>query len=384
MEKLLTVIVPAYNVERYLDQCLTSFVECPARDDLEVIVVDDGATDGSLALAQRYRFQHPDLFRVFHKDNGGHGSVINFGVEQARGRYLKVVDGDDWVDGEALAGLIGFLRRTDADLVASDYNCIEDGTYRLIERRHAARDAGHYGRSLGFDVAATEEVMKIHSLTIRTALLRENGIRLTENCFYEDAEYALLPIPFCETVAYDDHCVYQYRLGRAGQSVDIQSLTARRGEHLRAEYALLPIPFCETVAYDDHCVYQYRLGRAGQSVDIQSLTARRGEHLRILESLFALSDRCADADAGHRAYLDRGIALFVQNQYQIYLALGFKEGAFAEMRAFDRRLRAEQPGVYGAVWKKSIWVIRKTCYAAYPLGVAAYRAVAALRAARGR
>lgn len=337
MEKLLTVIVPAYNVERYLDQCLTSFAECPARDDLEVIVVDDGATDGSLALAQRYRFQHPDLFRVFHKDNGGHGSVINFGVEQARGRYLKVVDGDDWVDGEALAGLIGFLRCADADLVASDYNCIEDGTYRLIERRHAARDAGHYGRSLGFDVAAAEEVMKIHSLTIRTALLRENGIRLTENCFYEDAEYALLPIPFCETVA-----------------------------------------------YDDHCVYQYRLGRAGQSVDIQSLTARRGEHLRILESLFALSDRCADADAGHRAYLDRGIALFVQNQYQIYLALGFKEGAFAEMRAFDRRLRAEQPGVYGAVWKKSIWVIRKTGYAAYPLGVAAYRAVAALRAARGR
>ena len=337
MDKLLTVVVPAYNVERYLDQCLGSFVECPAREELEVLVIDDGATDGSLEIAQRYRFQHPDLFRVFHKENGGHGSVINFGVDEARGAYVKVVDGDDWVDGAALAGLIEVLALGDADVVASDYHCVEDGSYRLLDHRHAAADPSHYGRVCGFDVVADEEIMKIHSLTYRTSILRDNGIRFAEGCFYEDAQFAIFPLPFCQTVR-----------------------------------------------YDDNVVYQYRLGRAGQSVDITSLVARRAEHERILESLFALSDEQAGADAGHRAYLDRAIAYFVQNQYQIYLARGLGGGSFAEMRAFDRRLRTEQRGVYDAVGKRSIWLIRKTGYAAFPLGVAAYRAREALRGLRRR
>lgn len=337
MDKLLTVIVPAYNVERYLDQCLTSFVECPEREGLEVVVVDDGATDSSLEIAQRYRFQHPELFRVFHKENGGHGSVINFGVEQARGTYVKVVDGDDWVDGRALARLMGILALADADLVASDYNCVEDGTYRLLDHRHAAKDPSHYGGVFGFDEVAEEEIMKIHSLTIRTSVLRDNGICFAEGCFYEDAQFAVFPVPFCQTVR-----------------------------------------------FDDGVVYQYRLGRAGQSVDIASLVARRGEHERILDSLIALRGQQDAADEGHRRYLDRAIAYFCQNQYQIYLARGLRGGAFAELRAFDRRLRDGQRGVYDAVEKKSIWVMRKTGYAAFPLGVAAYRARTALRRLKGR
>lgn len=338
MGKILSVVVPAYNVERYLDQCLSSFVECPARDEVEVLVVDDGATDGSLEIAQRYRFQHPDLFRVFHKENGGHGSVINFGVEQARGTYLKVVDGDDWVDGEGLAGLVELLGQEDADVVASDYHCVEDGSYRVLERRHSARDASHYGSVVGFDVASSEEVMKIHSLTFRTAVLRDNNIRFAEGCFYEDAQYAVFPLMYCERVR-----------------------------------------------YDDNVVYQYRLGRAGQSVDIASLVARRDEHSRILESLFSFrEEQRSRVDEAHGAYLDRSIALFAQNQYQIYLAHGLKGGSFAEMRAFDRRLREEARGVYDAMDKRSIWLIRKTGYAAFPLGVAAYRLRGALKGRRGR
>lgn len=335
MGKLLSVIVPAYNVERYLDQCLTSLAACPARADLEVLVIDDGGTDGSMAIAERHAYEHPDVFRLFRKENGGHGSVINFGVAQARGAYLKVIDGDDWVDPEALAGLMAVLRATDADLVLSDYNCVEDGTYRVLDHRHAARDVAHYGRTVGFDVARDEEIAKIHSLTIRTDVMRGNGIRLSEGCFYEDAQLVLFPIPYCQTVRYDDHCVYQYRLGRAGQSVDIRSL----------------------ITHAD-------------------------EHEAIIDSLFALGEQEADLDPDRRAYLDRGIALFAQNQYQIYLARGM--GAFGDLRAFDERMRREQPGAYQAVWKRSIWLMRRTGYAAFPLGVAAYHALAALRGLRGR
>ncbi len=326
MDKALTIVVPSYNAEEYLGTCLASIVESTALDDLDVVVVDDGSSDGTYAIAQRFAEEHPSSIRAFRKANGGHGSVINFGLARAQGAYFKVLDADDWVDGEALAGLVEVLRNVDADVVVSDYTCVEDGSFRVLERRRAARDASHYGSSHGFDVLAHEEIMKIHSMTVRTRVLADNGIELAEHCFYEDAQY----------------CIF-------------------------------PVPFCTSFYFDDHAVYQYRLGRPGQSVDIEKLQARRDQHMRILESLFAFSDALTADDPHLRRYVDRAIALFVQNQYQIYLSLGFGKGIFAEMRTFDRRLRRDYRSIYDAVTKKSIWIIRKTGYAAFPLGVVAYR-----------
>lgn len=326
MNKLLSIIIPAYNVERYIDQCLESFVLPKMMDDIEVLVIDDGGTDTTMEKARRFEERYPTTFRLFHKENGGHGSVINFGIEQAQGTYFKVVDGDDWVNTQEMPGFLRALATLDADVVASDYDCIEDGTLKLLGHRASATDASHYGHTWGFDVASTEPVVKIHSLTIKTSILKNNHVRVDEHCFYEDAEYILYPIPFCKTFY-----------------------------------------------YDNHSIYQYRLGRAGQSVDIPSLQKHRGEHERVLASLFAFREQHKHAPAEVLAYLDRGIAIPVQNQYQIFLSAGLQD--FKAMKAFDQKLKAEQPSIYQAVTKRSIWAIRKSGYALYPVGVLAFRLV---------
>ena len=97
-EKLITVVVPVYKVEPYIDKCLSSLIvpeeQLPL---LEVIVVNDGTPDRSADMAREYEKRHPDVFRVIDKENGGHGSAWNRGVKEATGKYLRFLDSDDWM-----------------------------------------------------------------------------------------------------------------------------------------------------------------------------------------------------------------------------------------------------------------------------------------------
>ena len=85
MDKLLTVVIPAYNIEKYEEQCLSSFVKPKALPEIEVLVVNDGSSDRTVEIAEKYVQKYPDIFRVINKENGGHGSTINRGIEEARG-----------------------------------------------------------------------------------------------------------------------------------------------------------------------------------------------------------------------------------------------------------------------------------------------------------
>lgn len=95
IQKLLTIIVPCYNSEDYMKRCLDSLVR--GGDKVEVIVVDDGSTDTTGKIADQYATNNSSIVKVIHKENGGHGSDVNAGLEAATGRYFKVVDSDDWL-----------------------------------------------------------------------------------------------------------------------------------------------------------------------------------------------------------------------------------------------------------------------------------------------
>ena len=115
MEKILTVVVPTYNAEKYLRDNLESFEIPELMQDLEILIVNDGSTDHSLEIAREYAERYPDTYRVITKENGGHGSGINCGIEYALGTYFKVVDADDWVGREAFVSLVRTLKTSDAD-----------------------------------------------------------------------------------------------------------------------------------------------------------------------------------------------------------------------------------------------------------------------------
>ena len=105
MDKVLTVIVPVYNMEKYIRQCLESLVIGG------VLVVLDGSKDGSAEIAYEFVEQYPDTFRIIYKANGGHGSAINTGLMMASGEYVKILDSDDWVERMLSAGWWTALKR---------------------------------------------------------------------------------------------------------------------------------------------------------------------------------------------------------------------------------------------------------------------------------
>ena len=117
MYKLLTISVAAYNVEKYLEQTLSSLNDQRFLDDIEVLIVDDGSKDGTKDIALKYQNMAPDTFKYVQKENGGHGSTINRGIELATGKYFRVIDGD--------AKYIKLLKRTKADLILTQHktNC---------------------------------------------------------------------------------------------------------------------------------------------------------------------------------------------------------------------------------------------------------------------
>ncbi len=326
MEKTLSVVIPAYNVEQYIGQCLGSFEDIRALRDMEILVVDDGSTDQTAEIAEKYCRKYPGQYHLFRKENGGHGSAVNYGIRRAEGKYFKVVDGDDWVDKAVLPDFISLLKTLDSDVIASDYNCVQEGTGRILQKRRSAKNSYHYKREWGFAEAVTEPVITIHSMTVKTKILQENPIHLDENCFYEDQEYILYPIPYCTSVY-----------------------------------------------YDPHPLYQYRLGRKGQSVDIQVMQQRRDQHMRVLESLFDYNDRHKEIQTYKKQYLEKGIAEAVDDEYQIFLSMGNKPEVLEEIKAFDERLKTQQPGVYRECPRKSVWLMRKSGFAAFPFGAFAYR-----------
>ena len=131
-EKVLTIIVPAYNVEDYLAKCVDSMLAAGCNDAIEIIIVNDGSTDGTREMAETYERDNPGTVRVITKENGGHGSAVNTGVRAATGTYLRVIDGDDWVDGDAFAALVARLATTEEDVVVSRYNTVQDVTSKMM------------------------------------------------------------------------------------------------------------------------------------------------------------------------------------------------------------------------------------------------------------
>ena len=103
--KLLTVSIAAYHVEDYLRETLDSFLIPEVTDQLEVLIVNDGSGEGVNEIAREYQTNYPDVFRLIDKENGGHGSTVNRGIEEAAGRYFKTVDGDDYVSAEGLKAI---------------------------------------------------------------------------------------------------------------------------------------------------------------------------------------------------------------------------------------------------------------------------------------
>lgn len=221
--KIITFIIPSYNVERYLNTALRSFItdDPELNDQIEVIVVDDGSSDGTAEIADSFIKQYPDMFRLFQKENGGHGSTINVGSLAAKGKYFKVIDADDWVVTENLADFIRYLSSTDADAVLTPFHMVDMTTGdRVIQKMYIDDYSRNYTPDeIAADWKSFDRCTTFHGITYRTDFYNCYRHELPEKVFYEDQAYAT--IPFCHAKKIDvlDLMIYQYLVGNSEQSV---------------------------------------------------------------------------------------------------------------------------------------------------------------------
>lgn len=233
MKKILSIVIPSYNVEKYLEQTLISFVETSILGDIEVLVVDDGSKDSTAEIGKRFEEQYPETFRVISKENGGHGSTINKGIEECTGKYFKVVDGDDWVNTSDFKILVKKLKSCDADYIVTNYYEVDDQTGEKTGKDYAQlKQEGMEESRWNFNDVAKRVQPAMHALVFRSSILKENQIRLDEHSFYVDVEYILYPLPYVESVVYFDLYVYMYRLALVTQSVSIQGFRKHIQNHI--------------------------------------------------------------------------------------------------------------------------------------------------------
>ncbi len=244
--KLLSFAVPSYNSAGFMSKCIESLTPPEQyRDRVEILIVDDGSKDETLAIAQKYEAEYPGLIRAIHQENKGHGGAVNTGLANAAGTYFKVVDSDDWADSEAYPKVLDTLlaleeKQTPVDMFLTNF------VYDKVSTGHQRRmllsvlfpsDKIITWSSMKRNITGFEILM--HSVIYRTQLLRDCHLQLPEHCFYVDNLYVYLPLPYVKTIYYLNETFYHYYIGRDGQSVEEETMVRRIDQQLRVNYLMV-------------------------------------------------------------------------------------------------------------------------------------------------
>ncbi|WP_455668103.1 glycosyltransferase family 2 protein [Phocaeicola sp.] len=229
MNKYLSIIIPTYNMEKYLPRCLDSVTATVVPDTVEVIVVNDGSKDSSLSIAQSYQAKRPDIVQIIDKENGNYGSCINAALRVVTGKYIKVLDADDWFRTEGLVTYLSLLEKVNADLILTNYTMV----YTDGRRKYAYKEWSiykEYDETLMSDPSFLK--MQMHAVTYRTALFCEMEYHQTEGISYTDQEWIFYPMRFVSKIKFFNIDLYQYLLGREGQTMDPNVMRRSFSHHI--------------------------------------------------------------------------------------------------------------------------------------------------------
>ena len=235
--KLLTVTVPCYNSQDYMEKCIQSLL--PGGNRVEIIIIDDGSKDNTGKIADEYARKFPDIVRVIHQENGGHGEGVNQGIRNATGVYFKVVDSDDWLDTDALQQVLAELRahlndEQPLDLMMANYvyEHVADNTQNVVDYKGILPEGRVFTwKEIGKFPPSKNILM--HSVIYRTEILRACGMELPKHTFYVDNIFVYQPLPYVKSMYYMDLDLYRYFIGRADQSVNESVMVGRVDQQLR-------------------------------------------------------------------------------------------------------------------------------------------------------
>lgn len=201
MKKIITFIVPCYNVSNCVTKCLDSILCLPEHhDQIEVLAINDGSKDNTLEILRDYETRYPNTVRVIDKPNGGWGTVINLGIREAQGKYLKELDADDWIESENLTQYLDCLSTLECDYIATEYKDYMKATDSYIPHT--------YQKECYDQLCTMEEFWQkypkawsfpIHAITYRTQLLKDINLTVGDR-YYTDLQYIMYPLPYVQTI----------------------------------------------------------------------------------------------------------------------------------------------------------------------------------------
>lgn len=246
--KILSFVIPSYNCSAFLPKCIESMLHPSLMDQLEIIVVNDGSADNTASVAADYAAKYPQTIKLINQENKGHGGALNTGCAAAQGKYLKVIDADDWVETNNLPAFVAFLSKCDSDVVLTHHYTrdISTGEVKLWKSYPETFGKPYTLEQIMLQPQNFDRSLTFHGITYRTDFYQSLNIRLSEKIFYEDHEYATFACCKAASVTPLDLFIYNYRIGDVQQSVsDANQL--KRLTHMEtvlkrflAEYTSLP------------------------------------------------------------------------------------------------------------------------------------------------
>lgn len=315
-DKILSISVASYNVERFIEQAIDSYLACNCKEKLEVLIVNDGSTDGTEKIVKKYLEQYPDIIKLINQKNAGPGSTVNTGLENATGKYFRMIDGDDWVKSDEMDSYINFLEKHETDMVVTNFIKVDDKTGQQ-QLQHLKINLD-YNKEYYFDSICSNLELNMHNITYKTSLIK-NNLKL-DNCFYTDTEYLLFPMKDIKTVAFLENYIYMYRVSLDSQSVNIKSL-------------------------QKHC----------------------DMHEMVLSRLIDFyKENCSDFSESRKKYVAKRIATMVGTQLYIYLSYNPSNEYKLKIKKMLNELKVNNNDIYNIISKKkTVKLLKLSNYALY-------------------
>ncbi len=219
-------------MEKYLHKCLCSLIieDKSLFETLDVLVVNDGSKDSSSQIGHEYEKIYPGVFRVIDKENGNYGSCVNRGVKEAKGKYIKILDADDYFDSDGLSNYLKELSSIEADIIFSDFVKVDNKGNKRMYYSYS-----NFPNNTVFPSSIIPFNINIwmHAVAYRTQLLHDIHYHQTEGISYTDQEWIFLPFNACKNASYINVCLYHYQVGRNGQTMDPKVFAKNIGQEVQ-------------------------------------------------------------------------------------------------------------------------------------------------------
>ena len=235
MQKILSVIIPVYKVEKYINKCLDSLLLPQGQLDLlDVVIINDGTPDRSAEMAREYEKRYPGIYRVIDQENRGHGGAWNHGTKLAIGKYLFYLDSDDWFDTAQFSLLVNYLQECDTDMILMDrtkYYAYENRE-EVVELNNMEPDKVHDANTYDWlHCGNGPNITYAHNTVYRTSMMQKYLPVFCEHVMYDDVILQVMPIMVADSFVYTKLNVYHYLIGRPGQSFD-PAVRARHADNV--------------------------------------------------------------------------------------------------------------------------------------------------------